>query len=312
MRLTGNIFLLFSLFVFYDIFIPSSEAYPNHPPKLLHRVKRIIGGEQASRAEWPWLVSIEGKIPAKPLFFFIPREKRFLCGASVLNDRWLITAAHCFGDKAKNKEPRYWKAILGTRNRKSTAVSWLMHAAGRILNKPEWLRYRIRFDKIIIHPNYDKDDDWFNDIALIRLSSSVPSGVDVDTIQSIKLPEQGNITYPPDGTKCHMAGWGCQSLGGGGAENAHDVVLPKVSDNICKWTYGVSTETRLCAGGNSAGRGICSGDSGGPLMCHNNQHWVLIGIASFTSASRPSQFPGAFTRVAAYTDWINTQISQNS
>ena len=46
------------------------------------------------------------------------------------------------------------------------------------------------------------------------------------------------------------------------------------------------------------------GDSGGPLVCHNGREWIQVGVASFTSASRPGNVPGVFTRVSRYVSWI--------
>ena len=44
---------------------------------------RIVGGEESKIGEWPWLVAImhKGKIH---------------CGAALINDKFLLSAAHCY------------------------------------------------------------------------------------------------------------------------------------------------------------------------------------------------------------------------
>jgi secreted trypsin-like serine protease len=48
---------------------------------------RIVGGETAVLLEYPWIGSIGGMLENG--------RKYHLCGASLINDEWAITAAHC-------------------------------------------------------------------------------------------------------------------------------------------------------------------------------------------------------------------------
>lgn len=43
----------------------------------------IVGGVESARGRWPWMVSLI-------------REKKQVCGGSLLNRRWVMSAAHCF------------------------------------------------------------------------------------------------------------------------------------------------------------------------------------------------------------------------
>lgn len=47
---------------------------------------RIVGGTQSGYGEWPWMVSLRQW-----------KKNAFLhkCGAALLNEYWVITAAHC-------------------------------------------------------------------------------------------------------------------------------------------------------------------------------------------------------------------------
>jgi secreted trypsin-like serine protease len=48
---------------------------------------RIVGGETAALLEYPWIGSIGEMLKNG--------RKYHLCGASLINDEWAITAAHC-------------------------------------------------------------------------------------------------------------------------------------------------------------------------------------------------------------------------
>lgn len=47
------------------------------------RHSRIVGGGNAGPGSWPWLAALY-------------KEGEFQCGATLISDRWLLSAGHCF------------------------------------------------------------------------------------------------------------------------------------------------------------------------------------------------------------------------
>lgn len=63
----------------------------------------------------------------------------------------------------------------------------------------------------------------------------------------------------------------------------------------------------ICAG--QAAKDSCSGDSGGPLMVHNNGHWLQIGVVSWGIGCGKGQYPGVYTRMTSFMPWIMKNLN---
>uniref|UniRef100_A0A8C3MET7 Enteropeptidase n=1 Tax=Geospiza parvula TaxID=87175 RepID=A0A8C3MET7_GEOPR len=235
---------------------------------------RIVGGNDARREAWPWIVSLH--------FNFQP-----VCGASLVSDEWLVTAAHCvYGRQLK---PSRWQAALG------------LYSQSDLAQPPTVVQ---NIDRIIINPHYMKQTKD-SDIALMHLQHKVQY---TDYIQPICLPEK-NQQFSP-GINCSIAGWGDISNEGPSSNILQEAEVPLLSNEKCQqWMpkYNI-TENMLCAGYDMGGIDSCQGDSGGPLTFEDGDKWFLVGVTSFGEGCALPQRPGVYARVTMFVDWIKSII----
>ena len=69
----------------FDTLNPNSH-YSQICGRKFFRSSRIVGGNVASYAEWPWQVSLRQ---------YKSGQFKHKCGAALITNRWIITAAHC-------------------------------------------------------------------------------------------------------------------------------------------------------------------------------------------------------------------------
>ncbi|XP_009882165.1 PREDICTED: enteropeptidase [Charadrius vociferus] len=235
---------------------------------------RIVGGSDAKREAWPWIVSLH--------FNFRP-----VCGASLVSDEWLVTAAHCvYGRQLK---PSQWKAVLGLYDQSD-------------MTQPSTVVQNI--DQIIINPHYMKRTKD-SDIALMHLQHKVQY---TDYIQPICLPEKNQQFLP--GINCSIAGWGSIMNEGPTSDILQEAEVPLISNEKCQqWMPEYSiTENMICAGYDIGGVDSCQGDSGGPLTFEDGNKWFLVGVTSFGYECALPKRPGVYVRVTMFVDWIKKVI----
>ena len=237
------------------------------------RTVRIVGGTQVPDNRYPWMASI----------YFRVADNRFLpgCGGSLISDRWIVSAAHCFVNGGVPADPNNVAFLLGATD--LTSDDGIFNVVSRI----------------VVHPEYNPNTQE-NDIALLELPQ--PVGFEPITLPSVANP------VPIDGELATAAGWGATSEGGPQSNQLLEVDLPIVAHNACLPFYqnSLNQPLMLCAGGVPfGGRDSCQGDSGGPLFVIRADQVVQAGIVSFgVGCARPG-IPGIYTRMIAYTDWIS-------
>ena len=108
-----------------------------------------------------------------------------------------------------------------------------------------------------------------------------------------------------------MAGWGATQTFGASETVLRQASVPLVTTEQCGQAYqGVNVEigeTKVCAGTGTTD--TCNGDSGGPLMADQlGGKWSIVGVTSFgVDCGRPD-FPGVYTRVDKYLDFIKQHL----
>ncbi|CAL4111633.1 unnamed protein product [Meganyctiphanes norvegica] len=246
---------------------PRVKEIPGDLPRL--QDTRIVGGEEAEDGEFPWQISMQHH----GLFGY-----SHMCGGSVHSEYFVITAGHCaHGQNAANI-----LVIAGTNN--------IGNLTGEEQQVPAFA--------LILHEHFDSQTIT-NDISLIYLEEPLVMN---EKVQPVVLPEQ--MATVASGTECTVTGWGALHEGAFGLpDQLMKVTLPIVDDDKCREAYGLTEigDSMICAGIEAGGLDSCQGDSGGPMVCDGALH----GIVSWGYGCARPHYPGVYTEVAYFRDWID-------
>lgn len=259
---------------------------------------RVFGGKDAPESEWPWMVAVLEDAVDNNF------QAQF-CGGMLISPQWILSAAHCFQPKDDSDDPPFTSdditVLIDTVELCSDCQDGRLAITG------------IHIPDGSPRPNWDTSSEAnMDDIALLRLRKpvSVPTASVMDATRSAILSDSGD-----DGVR--VLGWGASGPNSdSGSEyefpyTLQQAALDFVPLNECKSFYNrdeLFSDSMVCAHEpepeTSIGEDTCVGDSGGPLFLeHAGADWVT-GITSWGFDCGDPDFPGVYTEIRDYVDWL--------
>ncbi|XP_060663484.1 serine protease easter isoform X1 [Drosophila nasuta] len=292
----------------------NGDQLPKHPNCGTSFAFKVYGGNNTGLNEFPWTTLLEYTVQATG-------QTQRICGASFIAGRWLLTAAHCVHQSFLGSGRKLSGARLGEWNQTSNP-DCITNWNGRRECAPPFIQ--ASFDRTIIHPQFELEN-WTNDIALLRLTSAVDWSQH-HPLEPVCLPPSSGAggaagSDQLEGSAVDVSGWGLTEKNNEPSAVKRKAVLLVQSQSQCQATYrneGYSIiDSQICASG---GRNVdsCSGDSGGPLTLETytadrNLYVYQAGIVSYgKKRCGQANFPGVYTRVSSFMDWIEQTIRNNS
>ncbi|KAJ8669036.1 hypothetical protein QAD02_000295 [Eretmocerus hayati] len=287
---------------FAIISLTTSLAIPEYANSNEDASHHMVGGTITNITSSPYVVSLQ-------------KSRRHFCSGTILTEHIILTAARCVVGMSLSKiSIRVGSAHVGTGG----------------------LTYKI--DKAVVHGFFRKvsEHNFMNDVALLKLKKPIKF---FGVVQPVTLFNQ-NETIAGN-SSAEAIGWGAVYDGPKNSvelipdvrdikeftvekiiRNSYGeiierkstpwtVVYPQflrsldlkvIEKDKCMETYDgkqlVSLEGQICA--ISENKETCSNDAGGPLIVDGRQ----AGIMSWNKGCEATEFPGVYSEVATYRDWI--------
>lgn len=287
-----KLFVICAVFLGAALGSPASK-YPstslnNQPPpnRYFFTVGRVSDGLDARPGQAPYTCSLRWGIT----------NPTHTCGATLLTNQFLLTAAHCLSGLPSGT----FEVQCGVTNRVTDVTT-------------QQIRTIANLNTDVSYPPGWTGSIYSDDIAVIRVATPFVLN---DLVRPIRLREAG---FNDNGNVASIFGWGPR----GGASSGLPEVLQTAEMDVldganCRALMGTIsagfvnfiTDNCLCAARGTYS--VCGGDSGSPLVAQENGEDVLIGLAAWglNPCGSIAGAPSVFSRISAFNAWIEGIVGQ--
>ncbi|CAO1433260.1 unnamed protein product [Diamesa serratosioi] len=259
---------------------------------------RIANGEIADLNEFPWMALLQ---------YRVQNILKFHCGGALINERYVLTAAHCLVYLPPQTHLEFVR--LGEHNLSTEIDCAVDDDEEEFCAQPY---HDIKVQSFVAHPGF-RSKTLVDDIGLVKLSQSVQ--LTQNNINTICLPFGNEFKNLPKSLL--VTGWGTTEL-----LNKSPILLkvrvPYYELNECRNKFASQKVTisdkQFCAGGKDK-KDACKGDSGGPIqyvgIVDKKPKMIQYGVVSFgvRSCGVVDGYPGVYTKVYDYLNWILDNVT---
>ncbi len=218
------------------------------------------------------------------------------CGATILDDTHILTAAHCVYSTNHNSDLYSLFTVV---------IPQLQYES----YFPYSITEKQRVSKIYYPDNYN-NSTLNNDLAILELESALTT---VSSSDYAVRPSSGS-SYRSAAESFYAVGHGNTESGVDNKDALQQAYLQYIDNSSCN--YSIMTDTKLCMEGlitDGLEASTCQGDSGGPLYWYDSTQYVQVGLTSFgpaTFCGDPSySATSVFTEIYDYQTWIDNVLN---